>query len=128
MNKIDAIKAMLDGKSVKQPYGTNVYYYIPNRGFRKMCNRIIEPININELVEDNWILVQEPKKRQMTRNEVLAFIEHNNIVTRMHYGAWESKHDYVIFDEMIHTIEYAYINKKGIIGPAMKFEVDDNDS
>lgn len=70
--------------------------------------------------------IKEPKKRPMTRNEVLGFIAHNpHIVVKFGQqdartsGAWN------YFDTELEAFRYATIDEKGNIGEWSKFEVEE---
>ena len=69
----------------------------------------------------------EPKKRLMTRDEVLGFVAHNpHIVVRIHSLAWLPSLNWVYPDSDINEYEWATITERGEIGEPHKFEVDDD--
>lgn len=69
----------------------------------------------------------EPKRRLMTREEVLGFVAHNpHIVVRIDGDNWTTSGGWD-FRQDIEHFEYAVITARGEIGEPHKFEVEDND-
>lgn len=126
MNREEAIRAMLDGKKVRRVGWVGGGYCMYDTTYRKPFRYIIGDCN-EEMKEvwryEEWEIVPEPKKRPMTREEVLGFIEHNHI--RVSYkGNWRDKYFWDIMG-LIKDYEYAYIDEKGNISEPMKFEVEE---
>lgn len=67
--------------------------------------------------------IKEPKKRLMTRNEVLGFVEYNHIVVKLDEDI-VPKTTFMLKNN-IDLYQYATITADGIIGEWKKFEVEE---
>lgn len=67
--------------------------------------------------------IKEPKKRLMTREEVLGFIEHNHVVVKLDEDI-VPKTTFMLKNN-IDLYQYATITADGIIGEWQKFEVEE---
>lgn len=129
MNREEAIRAMLDGKRVTCNAEDSYCYYddSKSRPFRYvvLCDGHNEEMALI-WSEEKWELYEEPKpkKRYMTREEVLGFVCNTpGIVIRYQEGRWEYPGEWSYID--IKDYEYAYIDKSGNIGKPHKFMVDE---
>lgn len=130
MDRHEAIKAMLEGKKVRPTgliFKTDYCYYDTTRFSIPFmfCNNgeLHEPMDSVWEIED-WQILEEPKTRPMTRNEVLGFLAHNNGVVVRLYGDWQLPERFS-FGEVLDRYEYAHISEDGVIGEAKKFEIEE---
>lgn len=73
-----------------------------------------------------WKIKEEPKKRFMTRNEILAFIAYNpHIVVKWKDELeWHSSRSFSVRYDNPMNFEWATITEDGCIGKAQEFEVE----
>lgn len=127
MTKREMIEAMLAGKKLITSYGSIAYFDESKSGHCFMFqsndhDRPPEPLMAWE--SNDWKIQEDPKKRPMTRDEVLGFLANNPyIVVRMDNDSWSLSGQFYFHPENIEVCEWATILRDGKIGEPHKFEV-----